>query len=145
MYEQVIVPVDLSHHDLEHRVMAVASRMVTEGGTIKLLHVIAPPSPSFTLVGLEDDETRGEAEKGVLKQLQEIASRNNLPANTEVCVEHGRPARVICDAITDVDNHAIVMTSHNPTYSDFLLGSVASQVVKHAEGSVFIIRHSALT
>ena len=144
MYDHVVIPVDLSNNSLERRVLAVANRMLTDGGKLTLLHIIAPPSSSYSPVGPDDSSSRAKADEKVLEQLQEIISRNELPADTEVRVEHGRPARVICDSITDVDRHAIVMTSHNPTYTDFLLGSVASQVVKHAECSVVIVRHSAL-
>jgi len=144
MYEHVIVPVDLSHHEPEDQVMAVANRILTVGGKLTLLHVLEPLSPSYTLVGLEVPKIRAKAEERVLLQLQEVVAKRKLPADTDVRVEYGRAARLICDSVTDADRQAIVMASHNPMFMDFLLGSVASQVVKHAKCSVFIVRHSTV-
>ena len=143
MYEHVIVPVDLSHPDPERQALVAAKKILGKGGKLTLLHVIAPPHPSYAAFGVSDSAPKAAAAESVQRQLQKLIAQNDLPADTEIRIEHGRPPRVICDSVTDVDHQAIVMSSHNPTFTDFMLGSVAAQVVKHAECSVFIVRHSS--
>ncbi len=141
MFEHVIVPVDLTHPDPARHAIAVAMHNLAPGGKLTLLHVVTP-IPAFvvaemgaTLPAHVDDRARAD--------LAEIVRQNRLPENTEIRVERGSAARVIVDAFRDPDREAIVMSSHNPKFGDFLIGSVAAQVVKHAKCSVFVVRHRA--
>ncbi|MGE0311692.1 MAG: universal stress protein [Lautropia sp.] len=141
MFKHLIVPIDLSHEDPARHALAVARQNLAPGGRLTLLHVVAP-LPAFvvaemgtTLPANVDERARGE--------LAALAERHGLPAGTELRIEHGSAARAILDAVDDPDGQAIVMSSHNPKFGDFLIGSVAAQVVKHARCSVFVVRHRA--
>lgn len=141
MFKQIIVPVDLSHDDTARQAIAVAKSNLAPGGKLTLLHVIAP-IPGFVVVEM-GSKMPTNLDQLARTELKEVATRNQLPADTEIRVEHGSAARTILDCVTDPDRQAIVMTSHNPKFGDFLIGSVAAQVVKHAKCSVFVVRHSA--
>ena len=143
MYDHVIVPVDLSHPNPEKQALAAAKDILAPRGKLTLLHVIPPPHPSYAALGVMDSAPKAEALENVKRLLQDLIKKNDLPANTEIRIENGRVPRTICDSVTDIDRQVIVMSSHNPTFTDYMLGSVAAQVVKHAECSVFIVRHAA--
>lgn len=141
MFKHIIVPVDLSHEDPARHALGVAKSNLEPGGKLTLLHVIAP-IPPFVVVEM-GSKMPTNLDQLALAQLQEVVAKNQLPAGTECRVEHGSASRTILDSVTDPDRQAIVMTSHNPKFGDFLIGSIAAQVVKHAKCSVFVVRHSA--
>lgn len=139
MFEHILVPVDLSHDNPAHEALAVARTNLAPGGKLTLLHVIAP-IPGYVAVEL-GASFPAHASESARNELAEVVKRETLPADTELRVEHGSASRTILDSVTSPDKQAIVMESHNPKFGDFLIGSVAAHVVKHAKCSVFVIRH----
>jgi len=140
MFTHVIVPVDLSHENAAYRALQVARANLAPGGKLTLLHVIAP-IPGY--VAVEAGFTASEkVTNSAMSQLQSLAERDRLASDTDLRIEHGSIYRKILECVTDPDHQAIVMASHNPRFSDFMIGSVAAQVVKHAKCSVFVVRHS---
>ncbi|MEZ5738091.1 MAG: universal stress protein [Burkholderiaceae bacterium] len=138
MFKHIIVPVD--HAARPARRLAVAVQNLGPGGRITLLHVITQmpgylaPELHTTIYSRAGDEAD--------EALRALIERDRLPENTQVSVVRGSIHRKILGAVSDPNDEAIVMASHNPTFSDFLIGSVAAQVVKHAHCSVFVVRHA---
>ncbi len=139
MFAEIIVPVDVSQIAAARRAIAVAKANLTHDGHILLLHAIAPIPSTYEeylneKIYLGFVSTANEA-------LAELLESEQLPQSTKIHIDTGKPYRIILDCITDADNQAIVMSSHNPKLSDVVLGSVAAHVVKHAICSVLVIRH----
>ena len=55
-------------------------------------------------------------------------------------VVHGRVYDQIITAADRLEVDAIVMGSHRPELTDYLLGPNAARVVRHAKQSVFVVR-----
>jgi universal stress protein F len=70
--------------------------------------------------------------------LDGIARTSGL--NAEARVLRGHAAQSILDVAEDVGADLIVVASHRPGLSDYLLGSTASRVVRHANCSVLVVR-----
>jgi nucleotide-binding universal stress UspA family protein len=67
---------------------------------------------------------------------------DNVPDGTEVHphVTHGRVYDQIISAADRLNVNVIVMGSHRPELTDYLLGPNAARVVRHAKQSVFVVR-----
>ena len=59
----------------------------------------------------------------------------------ELVIKHGSPYDEVIKFAQKIDASVIVVASHAPqTASDYLLGSTASKIVRHATCSVFVVR-----
>ena len=134
MYKKIIVALGLSHG---HGVTALemARRLRDEDGTIVALHVLEPV-PGFASNYLPPDH---ESE---IKRSAEAAIRERVgdQADADVVVLTGHPGRAITDYAEEVGADCIIVGSHKPELEDYLLGSTAARVVRHAPCSVHVLR-----
>jgi nucleotide-binding universal stress UspA family protein len=70
--------------------------------------------------------------------LEEIANEANIQASVEV--RSGQVYRSILAAAEERNVDLIVIGSHRPGFQDFLLGSTAARVVRHATCTVLVVR-----
>ena len=84
-----------------------------------------------------------QAVKRVSTWLTEMV-RENVPAGvkTQRLVAVGKVYAEILAAATEINADLIVLASHNPEISDFLIGSNAAKVARHADRSVLIVRNA---
>lgn len=139
MFKNILVPVDLAHLEkgtaLIDRVKQVAGR---HDGKLTLLNVV-PEIPGFVI---------GQLPKGVYEKmmsdaeaaLQDLVKKHGLAASTEIKIERGHPAHQILHVATKTHADLILVASHQPGLSDYLLGSTAGKVVRHAQCSVLVVR-----
>lgn len=68
--------------------------------------------------------------------------RDHVPAGVTAhpTVAQGNVYRAIMDAAEKIKADLIVMASHKPTITDYLLGANAAHVVRHAGCSVMVVR-----
>ncbi len=59
---------------------------------------------------------------------------------TKTATSIGRPHHKILETVSQEGVDLIVIASHQPEFSDYLLGSVAAKVVRRAPCSVHVIR-----
>jgi universal stress protein F len=93
--------------------------------------------PAFALSAVPPDLT-AKAEAEARARLEEAAKSADLKASIEV--RSGQAAQSILDAAKAHGADLIVVGSHAPELQDFLLGSTASRVVRHAECDVLVKR-----
>jgi nucleotide-binding universal stress UspA family protein len=55
-------------------------------------------------------------------------------------VLYGHPAQSILDFASNNGVECIVIASHKPGLSDYLIGSTAARVVRHAQCAVHVVR-----
>ena len=60
---------------------------------------------------------------------------------TDTVVLEGKPATEILEYASTIKADLIVLNSHDPDISDYILGSVASRVARRAHCSIHIVRH----
>jgi nucleotide-binding universal stress UspA family protein len=141
MSREILLPVDLS--DPEHQRKAVADAVALAKTFGARLHVLAVvPDFGMAIVGgfFPEDYER-QALAAANKELHEFV-RSHVPADVAVqhIVGHGTIYREIMHYADRTGCDLIIMASHRPQVQDFLLGSNAANVVRHAKQSVLVIR-----
>jgi len=135
----IIVPIDLSQPEAGAKALAEARRYDPDGKLI-LLHVIAP-IPSEVALDLPADIVESQKAK-TQEALVAFADRNGVAQSAQLAIRTGHAGREILRHAGDTNADLIVIASHDPRWGDFLLGSVAAFVVRHAHCSVFIFREA---
>ena len=140
MFKTILVPIDVSAPSVAAQQLTLARTFASaEGSKIILLYVTAD-IPGYVEAYLPSD-LRQSARTEAKETLKALAKANGLDENAEVVLREGQPARTIIDFAAEIGAELIVIASHDPNLSDYLLGSTAARVVRHAGCSVFIARN----
>lgn len=134
MYDHIIVPMALDH-GFGETALALAAKLLNDGGVITALHVYEAPQGSVS--AYLDEEVVARAFDNSNAKLE--ARVAGVPNVTGVVVK-GHSGRTIIDYATDHKADCIVMGSHKPGLIDYLLGSTAARVVRHAPCAVHVLR-----
>lgn len=135
MYKNILVPISFDNDRDAAGAIDVAKVLADADGTITLLHVIES-APSFVLNSLPSGyliKRRQEA------QIELDAMAADLPNGASI-VTNGHSGRTVLDWAADKGVDCIVIASHRPGLEDLLLGSTATQVVRHANCAVHVVR-----
>ena len=135
MYHNILVPIAL---DTEHDVsgpLKLARILATPEAKVTLLHVVEH-IPGYALSYIPPDLLR-ETRIAIQAELDKLAA--DLP-NAEGVVIEGHSGRSILDWAETNTPDLIIIASHRPGMQDLLLGSTASQVVRHAACAVRVVR-----
>ena len=139
MFKTVLVPVDLAHI-ADGSTMIEQARKIAEHNDCKMLLLnVVPVMPPYIAEGLPSG-LHEQVMSRVQSELGQLAKKYDLPATTRILVRHGSPAQEILKAATECEVDLIAIASHRPGWSDFVLGSVAGSVVRHARCSVSVLR-----
>lgn len=141
MYKKILAPVDLAHPDTAKHMVSVAKKMADAGKSEIVLLNVVPDLPGYVAAELPADILRRvitEAEE----QLADIAKAVDLDGGVKVELRSGRPHSQILQVAEDIGADLIVIASHQPGFGDYLLGSVAGKVVRHAHCSVLVDRRA---
>lgn len=140
MFKTILLPIDLSTEQSWKKALPAALNLAREGGALHVMTVV--PDFGMSVVGTFFEA--GFEEKALHHVGEDLAAwvNENVPTGTEVHphVAHGRVYDEIMRAADRVGADAIVMGSHTPELSDYLLGPNAARVVRHAKQSVFVVR-----
>ncbi|MCT4558212.1 MAG: universal stress protein [Pelagimonas sp.] len=137
MYQKILVPVAFEEGGKEKsgRALGIAAALLAEGGEISVLHVMEQV-PGYVVNYLPADFSR-EARNALQAELDSLAQ--SVPNGQGVLVE-GHSGRTILDWAEENGSDLIVIASHQPGMQDLLLGSTATQVVRHARCAVHVLR-----
>lgn len=135
MYREILVPVAYEPDRDHSGALALAQRLAAPGARITLLHVM-DEAPAFALDYMPEGwhaELRAAIEADLRRQIAEVE-------NGEVRVLEGDAGRAILACAEEMGCDCIVIASHRPGMGDFLLGSTAARVVRHAGCAVHVLR-----
>lgn len=135
MYQHILVPVSFDDDRNAPQSVNVARDLVADNGRITLLHVMEQV-PSYAL-NYVPEGFHEEAKKAISASLLDLA---NGETNVNALVVEGHSGRTILEWADQNDADLIVIASHRPGLQDYFLGSTASQVVRHAQCSVHVVR-----
>jgi len=139
MYKTVLVPVDFSHIEKGSKMIERAKYLAdTNNSQLTLLNVI-PEIPPYVAIEIPSGLHEKLVENATA-DLRDLVRKHDLPASTKVVVESGNPAGVILAYAEKEKFDLIMVASHQPGLKDYLLGSVAGKVVRHAHCSVLVLR-----
>ncbi len=136
MYKTILIPVDMANSEKAEDMVAVAKQLSDEETQLILLNVVYS-IPAYTPVDLTSDYfeiAKKEAKAGLSK----IAGMSDL--STEIEISVGDAHHVILETAKEKKVDLIIVGSHRPGLSDYLLGSTAARVVRHAQCPVFVLR-----
>jgi nucleotide-binding universal stress UspA family protein len=134
MYRSILVAMALDH-DLSPGTLALARALLAPEGRITALHVLPEPMGSATARLGEEFIKRGRARAESLFQ----EKLRPFP-EAEAVLTIGHTSRTILEEAEKRAADCIVLGSHRPGLADYLLGSTAGRVVRHARCSVHVYR-----
>lgn len=136
MFKKILVPVDIGHADESNNVINIAAANGTDDVQIILLNVVED-IPNWVAVELPSG-FQEKSLKTAREELKAIAQSSDI--KTEIDVRVGHPYQTILDVAKDIGADLIIIASHQPGIQDYLLGSTAAKVVRHARCSVLVVR-----
>lgn len=140
MYEHVLVPIDIENMQASDKAVQTAIRIAQDYDATLHFMTVIPPLGSFASTFFPDGFTN-KATQVAQEKLHAFTKAANLKeASVQHIVAHGAIYDQILSIAGKVDADVIVMASHRPELSDYLLGPNAARVVRHAACSVMVIR-----
>ncbi|MFD1746598.1 universal stress protein [Rhizobium helianthi] len=136
MYRSIIVAVDVAQLEKGERILQKAVALLDQGGRITLVNVVEE-LPTYLAIDVPTD-LMGAARKDANDKLQELRDRAGVSATVDV--RTGAPAHEILGAAQAYGADLIVLASHKPDFSNYLIGATADRVVRHAKCSVLVDR-----
>jgi nucleotide-binding universal stress UspA family protein len=134
MYDHIVVPMALDH-GFGATALRLAQSILNDGGQITALHVYEQPSGTVSAY-LDEDVVR----QAFAAAQARLAERMKGVPHARAVVVKGHSGRTIIDFATRERADCIVIGSHKPGLIDYLLGSTAARVVRHAPCAVHVLR-----
>lgn len=140
MFKTILVPVDLSDIEIAGPALDAAARMAEwSGAALRLINVqqLLPSSYMDYVPPDFDAQQREWAES----ELKKVRARIDLPPERVSAVV--RVGGIYPEILAEAEEWGadlIVIGSHRPAMSTYLLGSNAKTVVRHAKCSVLVVR-----
>jgi nucleotide-binding universal stress UspA family protein len=141
MFKNILVPVDLDDEASWRKALPAALEMArTSNARVHLIYVI----PSFGLSVVGQYFPEGTEERILEEAHQALHKFAEEHVDKDLCdncvIGNGRIYQEILDSADRLDADLIVMGSHRPNMSDYLIGPNAARVVRHAPVSVLVVR-----
>ncbi|MEM8539822.1 MAG: universal stress protein [Pseudomonadota bacterium] len=135
MYKNILVPIALEHDRDTAGAMDIARLLLSDGGKITALHVMeAIPAYATQYLPAAQMETRHADAETLLK------SELGVAKDVKAVVQTGHSGRTIVEYAEAHKIDCIIIASHRPGLQDYLLGSTAGRVVRHANCPVHVLR-----
>lgn len=137
MYNNILVPVVMDEDATAKNKSAIAAaqELAQDGARITLLHVIEMV-PMYVADYIPRDFLV-TARETLVAELEKLAK--GIP-NCDVAIAEGKAGPRITTWVEEHDNDCVVVASHQPAFSDILLGSVAQHVVRHVTCTVLVLK-----
>ena len=140
MFKSILVPVDIAEVDVAKPGFDEAVELAKlSGAALRLIHVRSPVP--FAMNEYIPAEYYDSDEKSVLKALENLAAKLDLPkGRVTVASPFGSVYDEVLKEAARMKADLIVVGSHRPNWSTYLIGSNAGNIVRHAQCSVLVMR-----
>lgn len=144
MSRTILVPIDISDSELTQRVIShVEAEAKIDDAQVHFMTVI-PSLPYYASLGLAyaaELPTMDDLKTEITSQLEEIIKKFDIPSDrVQLHIAEGSPKDKILEIAKTLPADMIIISSHRPDITTYLLGSNAAAVVRHAECSVLVVR-----
>lgn len=140
MFNRILIPIDISEPELTRPALAQAAELAKLSGAKVRLVYVRPFLIDAALEHLPRNFFAHE-EKQALRELESLAQTMDLPPGQ---VSTASPIGNVYDHVvaagTEFNADLIVVGSHRPAMSTYLIGSNAARIVRHARCSVLVVR-----
>lgn len=136
MYNVILVPIDLSHKERIRPMLDIARHLAVKNARTILVSIIEEV-PAYIASQLPTG-TFENSLSFASDELKAIATEAGIKAEIEV--RSGHAATGILELAEEKGVDLIVIASHRPGWEDYLIGSTAGRVVRHARCAVHVIR-----
>ena len=136
MFKNIIVPVEIDRIEEGKAMLGKVKDLADQGGKVTIVNVVEDV-PGFMTAELPDGLVE-KASHSARASLEEMAKETGISADVQI--RGGRPHHAIVGLADEVGADLILIASHNPGIRNYLLGSTASGVVRHAKCSVLVHR-----
>lgn len=140
MFKNILVPIDLSDIDIARGALDQAVELAKiSDGHVRLLTVrsLMPVTYMEYIPADFETQTKTDTENGLIA----LAAGLALPRDrVSTCVRLGSIYGEVLDEAKACKADLIVVGSHRPSMSTYLLGSNAKTIVRHAICSVLVVR-----
>ncbi len=136
MFSNILIPVDLADIARAKDNLKRAAQLLDNKGKITLINVVED-IPTY----VEFDLPENYAAKHLVQaqdHLENMVKNEGIKAGFDIL--RGKPGSAILDFAEENGVDLIIMASHKPELMDYLIGSTAARVVRHAKCSVMVIR-----
>ena len=142
MFKNILVAVDLEHDSDLDNLLRIASEIASiQNAKVNLLHVISAAPAVVSQFLPESYETM--ASEKVEQDLTVLAAKVDLAEGTAtVSVRFGSVYQEILAYADKISADLIIVASHKPNVGDYLLGTTASRIVRHAPCSALVVRQT---
>jgi nucleotide-binding universal stress UspA family protein len=140
MYKRIVLAVDLAEPTPNPKGLTEAVELAKAGGGELRLVNIQPviPATFMEYVPVDFDVEQGKRAK---EELDELLGGIDLPAERKsAATRAGGIYHELLQEASDWGADLIVVGSHRPVMSDYLLGSNDKTIVRHAQCSVLVVR-----
>ena len=137
MYKHILVPMALDH-GIAETTMQIARTLLADGGKITAL--LVHEAPNNTVGAYVDQSVMDNAFSSAKAEMDKRAAEMD---GVDALTVSGHSGRTIVDTATSLKADCIVLGSHKPGLIDYLLGSTAARVVRHAPCAVHVARYPA--
>ena len=140
MFKKILVPVDLADLDIARKAVTHAVALAQEsGGVVRLVYVRSILPVSFIeFVPPEFDEELAQQSSDELAKFAHTVSLP--PERISTIVRLGSVYHEVLEEASEMGADLIIVSSHQPDISTYLLGSNAATIVRHATSSVLVLR-----
>ncbi|KFE34116.1 universal stress protein [Thioclava atlantica] len=135
MYSNILVPVAFDEEHNPDAALNVARALSSDGARVTLLHVMEDV-PAYAISYMPEGyavELQGAIES-------ELRSRAAEFDDGAWKILAGQAAHEILTYAEEIGADCIVIASHRPGFGDYLIGSTAGRVVRHATCAVMVMR-----
>ena len=141
MYKNILLTVDLSDDGSWAKAAPTAVEMCKAFGAELHLLTVIPDMGTPLVEEFFPDNFEKEMAKGTASKIADLAN-GHFPSDLipTVHVASGSIYKEILRVAEESNADVIVMASHRPELSDYLLGPNAARVVRHANCSVMVVR-----
>ncbi|MDF1619459.1 universal stress protein [Pseudothioclava nitratireducens] len=135
MYSNILVPLALDEDHNPDAALNVARALAAPGARITIMHV-KDEVPGFAISYMPEGYG-AELKRAIQATLEKLAAEFE---NGVAVVREGQPYHEIVDYAREAGTDCIVIASHRPGLGDYLIGSTAARVVRHAPCAVMVMR-----
>lgn len=140
MFNKIVVPIDPNEMDFATPALKTAAGLAKEsGGQVHLVAVMQPMNGYVTEFLPSDFESK--TEQSIRDRMTDLAASVGLGKDQATGVlRFGGVYHEVIEEAKGWDADLIVVSSHRPSMSTYLLGSNAAKIVRHAPCSVMVLR-----